>query len=100
MFGQRSFDTYGPTTRVSDRHLTEEVGMQRGAQTIKTAWQTRWLVAVHLDPMVRCPECAENPCFGLLDNPTCPPVIPKVSAPRARDGILTCQTTEKSWCAF
>ena len=42
-----------PTTRVSDRHLTVNVGMLCGDQGIKTAWQTRWLVAVHLDPLVR-----------------------------------------------
>ena len=41
------------TTRVSDRHLTENVEMQRSHQITWTAWQTRWLVAVHLDPMVR-----------------------------------------------
>ena len=42
----------GPTTRVSDRHLTGNVRMKRGDQGIKTVWQTRWLVAVHLDPLV------------------------------------------------
>ena len=40
------------TTWVSDRHLTVNVGMHWGDNRIKTAWQTRWLVAVHLDPMV------------------------------------------------
>ena len=42
------------TTRVSDRHLTEEVGKYRCDHEIKTVWQTRWLVAVHLDPLDRC----------------------------------------------
>ena len=54
-FGERHSGDSGIclTTRVSDRRLTEKVGMQRGDHKIKTVWQTRWLVAVHLDPMVR-----------------------------------------------
>ena len=39
---------------MSDRHPTVKVGMHRGDHEVKTAWQTRWLVAVHLDPLKSC----------------------------------------------
>ena len=62
---------FGLTTRVSDRHLTEEVGMHCGDQGIKKAWQTRWLVAVHLDSMVRpsdAPAYRESACNAHNDS--------------------------------
>ena len=39
------------TPGVSDRHLTDEVRIHCGDHEIKAAWQARWLVAVHLDPI-------------------------------------------------
>ena len=41
------------TSRMSDRHLTVNGGIQRDDHGIRRPWQTRWLVAVHLDSLVR-----------------------------------------------
>ena len=48
----RLIDSHVAETRVSDRHLTMNSRMHRSHQITWTAWQTRWLVAVHLHPML------------------------------------------------